>query len=503
MKQAAIALKILCGIILAVIAVRLLAYHYNLLIHPFPHEYREGAMMTTTDALVRGINPFALRNQPQYMNDYGILYSLVVFPFAKIFGATLLVHRIVTGFFILACCGLMAWVMRRLKVDILLNAVAVTFFYAVALYPSTTTPLVNPSSLGLFIFLMALFIPWAKGFSFSSLCISAVLGVLGFYTKPYFLLSVPILAVYLFFFVSRRKSIGFFAVFSLLAFVSVLYVHRQWDCYFANCFFLHMNPGHLSWAHSIRQFKAFVLLNWAVLAASLIVLSVQLYQAFRDRLSLWRALRSLSFILYCTILCSLALFCWLGKHEEAYLWYYFHLLSPLLLIGMAVTLNRQLPWTLVLVPFILWNCWIVSMKHQDIKLDPGDENWRKVEELIATHKDILNSPLIAPLLVQHHRPVYDNGLSEYFKKGGYRETALIRLFSKGDPRIILRYYAFLNEMKDKIRRREFDLVMIVFDYSPLVPGELKEYYRPLGSLRLNTPAIYGSWLLTFWVPNDR
>ncbi len=502
MNKAGLIVKVLCSVVLIVIAAQLLAYHYRFIVYPFPNEYREGAMLTTTSGLVHGVNPFELNNQPQYMNDYGIFYSIVTYPFAKVFGVTMLVHRLVTAFFIFACGGLMFWVMRRLKTDLLLAAVGVVIFYACCLYPGTTTPMANPSSLGLFLFLCALFVPWSRGFSYPTLILSAVLGILGYYTKPYYLLSVPMLALYLFCFVSKRRAIAFSLIFALLAFLSVLFVNRQWNCYFANCFFLHTNPGWLSWGQSISQFKAFVSLYSLVLVTAFIALGAQIFQS---RHVLWKALRErrpMSFILYCTIFCALVLALWLGKHEEAWLWYYFHLLSPFLLICMGVTLSRQLPWAMFFAPLLLWNCWIVSQAPLAIKFDPMDQNWRDVERLISTHKDILNSPLIAPLLVEHGLPVYDNGLSEYFKKGGYRDNDLVRMFSKGDPRIIMRYYVFMNEVREKIKRREFDLVMIVFDYSPLVPGELKDYYRPVGQMELKAPAI-GAWRMTVWVPNDK
>lgn len=503
MKKMVLILKGCCAVILLVIAAQLLAYHYRFIVYPFPNEYREGAMMTTTAGLVRGVNPFDLQNQPQYMNDYGIFYPLVVYPFAKIFGVTMAVHRVVTAFFIWAICGLMLGVMRRLKADLLLQLTAVVMFYACALYPGTTTPMANPSALGVFLFLCALLIPWSRGFSWPTLLLSAVLGILGYYTKPYCLLSVPMLAVYLFFFVSKRKAVWFFLVFAVLAFLSVLFVDHQWNTYFADCFFLHTNPGWMSWGQSVRQLQAFVAMHNMVLGVSGAALAVYF---FKDRHDGWKrpgGRWQMSFILYCTIVCSLVLVFWLGKHEEAYLWYYFHLLSPFLLICMAVTLSRQLTWALFLVPLLVWNCWAVSREPVGVRLDARDENWVSAAKLISTHHDILNSPLIAPLLVEQNKPVYDNGLSEYFKKGGYRDNALIKRLFPSDGRIILRHYAFMNEVREKIKRRGFDLVMIAFDYAPLVPGELSVYYRLAGEIKLVVPAITGAWRITVWVPNDR
>ncbi|MBF0387030.1 MAG: hypothetical protein HQL20_04155 [Candidatus Omnitrophica bacterium] len=502
LQKAVLIVKVLCAALLLVIAAQLLAYHYRFIVYPFPNEYREGAVMTTTAGLVRGVNPYDLGNQPQYMNDYGIFYSIVAYPFAKVFGVTMLVHRLVTAFFIFACCGLMLWVMRRRGADWLLSAVALVIFYAGCVYPGTTTPMANPSSLGVFIFLCALFVPWSRGFSYPTLFLSAALGILGYYTKPYCLLSVPMMALYLFLFVSKRKACVFSAAVAVLGVLSILFVDRVWNCYFANCFFLHTNPGWMSWRHSVVQLKAFINLNNMVLWASGAALAAQVFLVRQDLLKIWRERRPFSFVLYCALICSLVLIFFLGKHEEAYLWYYFHLVSPFLLICMAVTLSRHMSWAWIFLPMLLWNCWTFSRAPLNIQFDANDQNWLNMRELIKSHKDILNSPLIAPLLVENNLPVYDNGLSEYFKKGAFRENELVKIFSKGDPRIMMRYYVYLNEVRGKIKRREFDLAILAFDYSPLVPGELTQYYRPLGQVVLKAPSI-GDWKMSVWVPNDK
>src|SRR4051812_8085724 len=94
-------IKIGAAVIFAValmyFAVRIVSYHCHLVNFPYPNTYREGALMTTTEALVRGKNPYALALQPQYTNVYGIVYPLFVWPWAKLFGISMVVHRIVVA----------------------------------------------------------------------------------------------------------------------------------------------------------------------------------------------------------------------------------------------------------------------------------------------------------------------------------------------------------------------------------------------------------------------
>lgn len=80
---------------------------------PYPIEFREGAAPVMTQFLLRGMNPYVLGNQPLGMNHYGVLYSLLVWPLAALFGNTLLIHRIVSCLFIMLAAGLIAQTILR------------------------------------------------------------------------------------------------------------------------------------------------------------------------------------------------------------------------------------------------------------------------------------------------------------------------------------------------------------------------------------------------------
>ena len=89
---------------LALLLLMLFVYHFKLIVFPYPLEYREGAIVQTTQVLLKGENPYSLINQPQDTNCYGILFNLIAYPVSKITGANLFSHRAITGFFIIAAC---------------------------------------------------------------------------------------------------------------------------------------------------------------------------------------------------------------------------------------------------------------------------------------------------------------------------------------------------------------------------------------------------------------
>lgn len=66
--------------------------HLEFIKFAYQHEYMEGAALKVTKLYLNQENPFDIMKQPQDTYVYGFLYSLVVFPFAKGYGNTLVVH---------------------------------------------------------------------------------------------------------------------------------------------------------------------------------------------------------------------------------------------------------------------------------------------------------------------------------------------------------------------------------------------------------------------------
>ncbi len=518
-----VALRNLCKIVftifLAFFLVKIAAYHYALISYPYPNEYREGVLMTTTDALLRGINPFALENQPAYTNDYGIGLPVVTLPFAKIFGPTLLVHRLVSGFFILASCGILFAVMRAMAIPFLLSAFAVIFFYGCQLYPGTTTACANAAPLGLTLFLLAVFIPWKYRYSYGSLLISILLTIAAYYTKAYYLLGAPIVGSYLFFFVSKKKGLAFTAGFFLLFTLSIVLMLHFFPYYFVNCFFIHDNIRCVSWEHAFKEFQDLTRLHHWILvllagvaggsAVKAVVQKFPLIRICRDALGkirlnafdkpLWDI--PMPIALYSGLFCFLVFVLFLSKHEAASLWYFFHLVTPFLVIGIAWLAAQFHFWPFVLAPLLILSLMTLTRGNTTERFrNIGD--WKTAMQLITTHHDILNTPVIAPFLVEQNKPIYDNGISEYFKTGAFRYNKLTRKFFKSSPEVLVRHMAFIKEIGTKIERQGFDLAMLRLGDAPLTPNNLQEHYTMVGILDLPAPHAGGA-KVTVWVPKRR
>jgi hypothetical protein len=76
----AIILSLILLTSLSLISLKLIIHHFQVIGNFFPNEYRESATLLTTDLLLKGGNPYALENQPEYTNVYGIFYHIIVLP---------------------------------------------------------------------------------------------------------------------------------------------------------------------------------------------------------------------------------------------------------------------------------------------------------------------------------------------------------------------------------------------------------------------------------------
>lgn len=485
-------------------AFRLACYHYHLVVFPFPIALREGAMMTNTFALVKGFNPYDMSLQPQYMNPYGIIYPLLVWPWAKLFGTTILIHRTVTAFFILASCVLMFFILKRMNVAVLLRLWAVLMFYASLVFPGTSTPTIDPGAVGMFFMLLTIFIPWFCKYSYRSLAISVICGIVAFYTKPYALLGAIIMASYLFIFVSRLKSLLYALFLSVLSGVSILVISQVLPAYFDNCFFtsLNMAPAWSTLERLYLQINIYSYLHaWTLI---LMVISILITGLARNKTS--KASQRLAFndgislVLYAGLFSAFVLYVSLGRHSGAMLWYFFQLLSPYLLIGAAWTFNRHALWPLWCAPFLAMNLNIMTSNLDYKVIDNSARGWPELTLAMSQYQHILNSPLIVPILIEQNKEFYDNGQTEYFASGGQR-NGLMKNFFKEDDRVYLQMYLFFKDIKNKIKNRQFDLIVLQPSLLPLGVGDaVRKYYKFEGQLLLYAPQDLKAYAVTVWKP---
>ena len=474
-------------------AVHLVRYHFLLVTFPYPLEYREGAVLFTTNLLLKGENPYTLEHMPTAINVYGIVYHLVVYPVARLWGATFVVHRAVSAAFLLFSLVLFFVVLRRYQVRVLYSLSAVLILFASLL--DRFTPLARPDGLGFFLFLASIFTAYLQHYSTRSLIVSAVLGIAAFYTKAYFVLSIPYLFLYLFLFVSKEKAILYGGISFSLLILTALIVNKVFETYFLNAFFNHMNVATNDLNHLRVQLAWFLIYNAGLVLILIVYLSLSTFdkisgdswqtasvgiivKKLRDLVHILRFDKPLVEVafpisLHCLILSCGLFYLKLGRHNGNMMTYAYQLMSPFFVLLTYSAFNSPLKKLrsakfikhynyALLMPCILLSLYLLYSSATALA-DPGAkesrEVWRRIETITLAYRHIMNSPLIVSMLMQQNKTVYDAGQTEFFQYSHYSFSWLDGpLPSNGE--ISMQWENYQNSVNQAILKQEFDAVIV-------------------------------------------
>lgn len=504
---------IIFSIFLFISTIYFFNYHYNIIVCPYSLEYREGASLLPTYLLLHGINPFDYSNNPQFTNGYGILYNLLLFPLAKIWGPTLLLHRILTGFFLITCCLIIIAALLKNKTPILLSLTGGLLLYPFLLYPGTTTPCAGPHTLGLFLFLMGFFTPYFLNYSKTSLIISALMGILAFYTKPYFLLCIPLTASYVFLFKSKKNGLLFGIIFLVFFIFSIYITDVLMKCYFNNIFYAGANGVVPSINHAILELTNFYKFQkplFLLMGICLILQGVNFIKHFKAislkeftnkiKLLSWEEpLFNCNFNvnLYGLIITTLTIYFFLGRNNGQLMGYPFQLMSPFFIAYLLYCLNKHkstllIGLTLIIITFFSLYSSFPKNFHE------FDHNWSVVETIIKKNTNIFSSPVLVPFLIKHHRIVYDSGHSEFFAFGINRK--FFNLEFPSQPEILERNNQYSKEVWLLVTQKKFDLLIMRPTNHPFMPDLCGLYYRPIGAIKLKSFHFNQNFDLIVWAP---
>ena len=515
--------------------IQLIRYHYLLITFPYPLESFEGAMLLTTRLLLNGQNPYALVNMPVSINVYGINYHLLVYPFARLWGSTFLVHRAFSAVFILFSCILFFVILRRHQIQTLHSISAVLILYASLLYRYTAVA--KPDGLALFLFLLSVFIMYLMRYSNWSLVISVVLGVLAFYTKPYFVLSIPYLATYLFLFVSKKKA----ALYAGLAFVflatTAFLINRVFETYFVNTLFNHINVATNDFGQLFLQLQFFALYYSGIILIFLVYSSLLVLDKARNgslqnlevgrikhelmkRIDVFRYDKPLfeiafPFSLFCLILSFLIFYFKLGRHVGNIMTYAYHLITPFFLIYVFSLLDAPLKNIslakrrdnynyALLLPGILVSLYLLYSSASYLKASPewtDMADWRRIEQITRSHKKIMNSQVLVSLLLEQNKPVYDTGQTEFFQYSHY-PSGLLERWLLPNAAISQQWASYERSLRQAVRQREFDAIIITRrEQRPYLDG-LQDYYSMVDKVGVCMFHSAQCALLEIWEPKS-
>jgi hypothetical protein len=507
-------------ILLLLIGLIILAVQIKIIVFPYQLELREGAIQLSTHALLNGINPYALANNPIYINGFGVLYNLLILPFAVLFGNSLQLHRLINALLILGQLLLMARVMRLQKTGWLSIFIAVLFMWVGQLF--LASPTARPDTLGQFLFLLTLFIPLIYKFNTPYLLISVFLGILSFYTKAYFFLGVIIVASYLFFFISKRKAMLYAAITGVFLLISILVINIYLETYFVNTLF-NLFTGRFSgnYTHLLKQTIKFIQDYWGLLLIGigvvLKIINITWISIFIKTKINFKNIDSpllsfnMDFLLYTLIITSSLVFFLLGTNSGTFQTYFYHLITPFFVMLMLIFIDKRKEyrnWFMLLSVLTL-----LTQTYQNLKPDflPFENpDWLKLEARISKAKLVLNSPLDVSILIEQGKPVAMSGFTQYFflypSKSFFQSMDIEKMKAEG--------MLYVSQIASKIRNKEYDFLetiqnenyeifLIGSRLNPLQsdPSFISDYYHLVETLTLPMPHSFEEWKIGIWEPN--
>lgn len=487
----------------AVVALYLIGSVLRMLMLPSPQECRETAVLMTTDVLLRGENPFDLAHQPMYVNIYGVLYWLVVYPLAWLFGSTFTVHRGVSLACLAGACLMFFRTLRWQAASWWLALVATGMFWR--FQGQSMTILARPDGLGLLLFLGAILVAWRSGYSWLGLAASAALGVLALWAKAYFGMALPVVGLYLFLYRGKSQALLYGLGALGLAIASGLLLNRLFPYYFFNTL---TGPAILNAGSSrsvvmlLRQYACFCGLHGGLLIVLAVAARCALPKPGAQRgifapFNLHGPLlRGEGDVMVVGILCGAAVLVYpLGLNDGTWMLYFYHLLSPFVIFVACRWISRHASARTWALAALAANSILMIIIIKPLPFPKSHrEQWAYWDGLIGSHRRVFASPMLAQILRQQGRNIYDSGYPEFMicgmRKAGPGHYPLA---------IINRYAEYSADIRSRLEQENFDLVILAMGGDDMVdPGLLNAHY-----VHRERIAIRGYWRAywyNIWVP---
>lgn len=487
--------------------------HLQFIKYPYQQEFREGAVLPATGHFVNNENPFDMKYQPQDTYVYGFFYPWLTSHFAKIYGNTLEVHRWISYIFILLTCLLIFLTLNHLKVNPVFSFAAAVILHQ-SLVSNGLISLARPEGLGIFLFVMGILVPWRFKFSYISCLISIFLAIAGFLTKPYYIFAIPVIMIYLFIFVNKRKAVIYGCISILFIIITLFSVNLVFESYLNNTIF---HPGNVAvndYMHMFRQFMYYFRSN-AVLFI-IIVISFLIQKVINRKSNtvnensgnnsannsfnkpLIKTNSDLLFVF--TLIFSLIMFIIklggnTGNGGAAYL---YHLASPFLVLVTFQIVNNihskifHSAVVLLLIFTLFWHYRVVSYHYENSMVC-----FEEIKEILKNKNNIYNSSEIVSIMTEQNKELYNNGHSEYFKTGACKLGELTGTTTG----VKERQNEFNKNVNSKIMNKEFDLVLLTNNYFSLMldTALLSKYYFNTDTLCAPMPPNK-NWQIQVWYP---
>ncbi len=462
------ALWLATGLLAALLAV----YHIRIITAHIPLDYYEGQMLVITGIIAEGGNPYTRAFQPQAMDVYPPLYNILAAPFSLVFGNTLILHRCISACLILLSVALCSLATLRASGSKLYSACAGVMIYAALLFYST--PVASTNALGIFLYLAILLVPWLLNFSRASLLAALVFAVLVFYTKQYFIAAMAMLCLYLFLYRCKLTALLLGLAYALLLLGSLAIVHVTSPYYLDNTLFAAGISIYLLLSSNtlLRQIVFYAQTYWPLFllvgVAGLQALAGPAGSTPWGRLRRYTRFAPLGwrgpllekapdYFAFCLLWATIVTFSTMGRNPGNFMTYLLQLMSPFLVIWaccLASGLRGRTRWALPLMLPAFFQIYAILPKD----FSTTEENWARIEEIIAQSEEIYASQMLLNLVIKHDKQVYQDGHTHYFPIALQKPAYFVK--QNPEERVEAVWNDYMNDIFTRIQNKEFDAILV-------------------------------------------
>jgi hypothetical protein len=489
--------------------IALLLVHMKIITQPGPQEFNEPAIWQTTWLLDHGRNPYTLQELPGAAYCFGPLYNYVVLAFKPLLGIDYPAHRMVVLIFLLGSLGVLLRAMQKAGAGLGIALLSVVFYYWMSLGNIEITA--RPDTLGLFFFLLGLFVPWDRGYTLGSTMLGLACAVVAFNFKSYF--AVAGCATLLTHFLVRDKQeacwlgVGFFALLGLTFGISCyLYPYYYIETVIVQRGGAIVNDrDDISIMHTIMLFER----GWPYFLLMLSGLTAWVWRRAQTRRREGRkgwigrigwptTLAERRFLALGTVMIIflMIVYFYMGRNAGAYFTYHLHLLFPLMFVLAAYAVGQR--WLRVVAGLGLLGFFLAWVNLPDVPDSVAP--YHRLERLIFdTHSEVLGIAAVTDIFERDGRHVLHNGNTMFMGFAFANDRAL---HDKKVGALAEKFDQAEAEVRAKVEARAYGLVLSEFDDPYFCSAEiLKKNYDKVEQVDYYT--YFGHSPVRVWRPKPR
>lgn len=462
-----------------------------MVVSPAPQEMREGALLIATMSVLDGQNPYALATLPGPANVYGILFPVLAAPFALVFGTGLPALRLANAAGLLVATAILWRACRRQGATPAMAGLGTAMALLGWLYWVTATA--RPDGVALALMMAALLVFAANPLRTRNFLLCLAFSLLAFSAKLYFVFPAFFAAAFVFLRGHFRRGLTYGAAAGLALLATMWGLGLAFPGWLAVAIGANLSATAFDHDHLLRQLR-----DYARFSPPLLVLAAVLVIGWRPR---WA---QLDFWGFTALASTAALLVKLGGHPGAYLTYFFHMLTPPLVVVLTGAAGaRLLPRRAMLLAFplvFLLNTHLFPWQWS--RFAAGEAAFAQAAQMIGGARNPLATTEFAPLLVAAGHPAPENGHSEYFEYV-LDQAPPFFLAPIWPPRAVLaeRLEALRGGIAQGLAERRYDLVLAnPFPFGLLPRAVLEANYVQEGAIALDMPWGDQRWTAGIWRP---